>query len=452
MQPGKFKAKAMKRKVNIQKLKEDNRILQKWKYKLSLMLKYGRKMNTTMPVDKLLELLAKETKEILNADRCSVLLLDVEKDELWGKVAHGFDTEHLRFSKETGLAGFSATTGKVVNVKDAYKDTRFNTNIDKKTGYKTKTVLCFPMKNHQGEVIGVFQALNKKKGYFNKEDEELLRILSSQAAITLENAQLYDELKKSFESFINTLVSTLDTRDPMTAGHSHKVTGYSLLIAEQLGIKDKELQLLQYASILHDLGKIGVREAVLTKSSSLTDKEYQHIKNHAIFTKKILDEIYFQKHLKEVPFVASSHHERIDGSGYPNSLKGNQIHKLSKIIAVADVFDSITNTRHYRTPMPIEEALTIIKTSAGSHLDIKCVKGFMNIPLNKLIGVLEKDIINCLKQKDLKHFSNYTIREFLKILHKEYVKLSGDEKKLIERFNYYYLKDGTKDVKDNKRD
>ncbi len=439
----------MKQKDIIQKLESDNRILKKWKHQLSLMLRYGRMMNATMPVDKLLELIAKETKEILNADRCSVLLLDREKNQLWGKVAHGINVEELKFSKDKGLAGFSAMTGKIINVKDAYKDIRFNPEMDRKTGYRTKAVLCFPMKNHPGEVIGVFQALNKKRGYFSKEDEELLRILSSQAAVTIENAQLYDELKKSFESFINTLVATIDARDPMTAGHSHRVTDYAMLIAEELGIFGKELPLLQYASILHDLGKIGVREAVLTKPGSLTDEEYKHIQDHVIFTRKILEEIYFEKHLKEIPFIASSHHERIDGKGYPNSLKGDAVHRLSKIIAVADVFDSITYTRHYRKPMPIRKALTIIKNSVNSHLDLKCVRGFMDIPLDKLIKVLAKDIISNFDAEDLKQFSNYTVGKFLTILQKKKSQLSKDERNLIQKFNYYYT--AKKVMKDEKK-
>ncbi len=431
---------------------------QKWKNKLFLMLKYSRQMNAAMPIDKLLEIFAKETKEILNAERCSVLLFDSEKKQLKGKVAQGINVDELIFSENKGLAGFSAKTGKTINVKDAYKDKRFNREIDKKTGYRTKSVLCFPMKNHQKEVIGIFQALNKKEAYFNKKDEELLQILSSQAASAIENSQLYDELKKSFESFINTLVATIDARDPMTAGHSHKVTDYSILIGEQLGISDKEIQLLQYAAILHDLGKIGVREAVLTKSGSLTDEEYKHIKEHVIFTRTILNRIYFQKHLGEIPLVAGSHHERIDGKGYPNSLKGSAIHKLSKIIAVADVFDSITNTRHYRNPMPIKKALMIIKTQACFHFDIKCVKGFMDIPLDKLISILQKDIIVNFDKQELNKFSDYTIGEFLKILQKKYAKLSGNEKELIKRFNFYYMnpalarkswvKDGMKDAKD----
>ncbi|MDD5455331.1 MAG: GAF domain-containing protein [Candidatus Ratteibacteria bacterium] len=441
----------MNKKPPLSKSKENYPSLQKWKNKLFLMLRYSRQMNASMPIEKLLEILAKETKEILDADRCSVLLLDSEKKQLEGKIAHGINVDELFFPIDKGLAGFSAKTGKIINVKDAYKDKRFNREIDKKTNYKTKSVLCFPMKNHQEEVIGVFQALNKKEGHFNKKDEELLRILSSQAASAIENAQLYKELKKSFESFINTLVATIDARDPMTAGHSHKVTEYSVLIGKQLGISGKEMQLLEYAAILHDLGKIGVREAILTKRDSLTDEEYKQIKEHVIFTRNILNRIYFQKHLREIPLIAGSHHERIDGKGYPNALKGNAIHKLAKIITLADVFDSITNTRHYRTPMPIEKALTIIKTESNSHFEPQCVKAFMDISLDGLISVLSKDIIVKLKQQELKLFSDYTVGGFLKTIGKKYVKLSNKEKKVIERFNFYYLKGKEKDAENHKR-
>ncbi|HIE43581.1 MAG TPA: GAF domain-containing protein [Candidatus Omnitrophica bacterium] len=432
----------MKAKTSIEQrirdLERENRLLKKWKRQLFLMLRYSRRMSATIPVDELLELIAQETREIMNADRCSVLLVDKMRNELWGRVAHGMDTEQLRFPVDRGLAGFTARTGEVVNVKDAYKDLRFNPEIDRKTGYRTRSVLCYAMKNHLGEVIGVFQVLNKRRGYFTHEDEELLRILSSQAAVGVENAQLYDDLKRSFESFINTLVVAIDARDPMTAGHSHRVTEYVLLIAEQIGISREELQLLRYAAILHDLGKIGVREAVLTKPNKLTEEEYNHIRSHAVFTHRILSEAYFQEPLESIPVVASSHHERIDGSGYPNHLKGEAIPKLSRIIAVADVFDAITHKRHYRDSMPIQKAFSTIRGGGGTQFDSEAVRGFMSIPLDKLIRVLGSGVVDEFKAPDLQLLSSYTPAQLLEVMEKEKSKLTSDEKRVVDTFNRYY--------------
>ncbi len=114
-------------------------------------------------------------------------------------------------------------SGEILNIPDAYKDDRFNPEIDKKTGYHTKSILCLPMKNKMQETIGVFQVLNKKEGGFNGDDEDLLSAIALIAASAIENAQLYEDQKRSFISFIETLATTLDTRDYITAGHSRRV-------------------------------------------------------------------------------------------------------------------------------------------------------------------------------------------------------------------------------------
>ncbi|HEU5394352.1 MAG TPA: ATP-binding protein, partial [Candidatus Methylomirabilis sp.] len=133
------------------------------------------------------------------ADRSSLFLVDREKKELWTKVAQGLATTELRVPLGTGIAGTVAVSGETVNIADAYADTRFNPEVDRKTGYRTRTILCLPMRDKAGDILGVFQVLNKREGPFGKEDEEVLAAMASQAAIALENARLYDDVKKAYD-------------------------------------------------------------------------------------------------------------------------------------------------------------------------------------------------------------------------------------------------------------
>ena len=167
--------------------------------RLTVLFNITRNISTELKLDKLLLILMDEVKKALNADRCTIFLLDKKKNELWSKVAHG--EREIRFPGHLGIAGYVATTGDILNIPDAYADPRFNREIDKQTGYHTKNMLTFPMKNKLGEIIGVFQILNKYDGPFTKDDEQLIDAISVISATQLENAQLYEEQKKTFDSF-----------------------------------------------------------------------------------------------------------------------------------------------------------------------------------------------------------------------------------------------------------
>ncbi|MCK5176343.1 MAG: GAF domain-containing protein, partial [Candidatus Aenigmarchaeota archaeon] len=205
------------------------------------LLKIGRSIAAETDIDKLLTIIAQETQKALFADRCTVFLYEKETHELWSKIALGMGSQEIRFPADKGLAGHVVITGETINIKDTYNDSRFNREIDKKTGYTTKTILCMPMRNLNHEIIGVFQVLNKfGNNYFTIEDEDLLIAIGSSTGIALENVRLfkrqqimYEEQKRSFISFINTLAASIDARDKITSGHSKRVTLYSIAIAEQ---------------------------------------------------------------------------------------------------------------------------------------------------------------------------------------------------------------------------
>ena len=159
---------------------------------LVALLNVARTLAAETSLELLLKTVAEEIKKVLDADRCTVFLLDKKANELCSKVALGMGTQEIRFPASAGLAGYVAQSGEIINIKDAYSDSRFNQEIDQQTGYKTKTILCMPIWNMKHEILGVFQVLNKQNGTFSKEDEEVLIAIGSSAGIAIENARLFD--------------------------------------------------------------------------------------------------------------------------------------------------------------------------------------------------------------------------------------------------------------------
>jgi len=184
--------------------------------KMAVLLDVAISLSQTLDLETLISNIIQKVSEILNAERSTLFLLDHEADELWSKVAQGDEFSEIRFPCSEGLAGHVVATGKVLNIDDAYQDSRFNTAIDQATGFRTKSILCVPLINREGKTIGVTQALNKKKEIFDKEDEDLLRAFSSQIAVALENAQLYEltlNMKNYLESVHESITNSIVTLD-----------------------------------------------------------------------------------------------------------------------------------------------------------------------------------------------------------------------------------------------
>jgi Nif-specific regulatory protein len=158
------------------------------------LLKICQRMNSEREVGALLDLIANEATKLLEAERASLFLLDRERGELWSKIALG--SQEIRFDARLGIAGAVALSGETINVEDAHRDSRFYKEIDLRSGYMTRSLLAMPLRNHEGEIIGTFEVLNKKTGRFNQEDEEILKALAAQAAIAIETAQLVEEMKR----------------------------------------------------------------------------------------------------------------------------------------------------------------------------------------------------------------------------------------------------------------
>ncbi len=337
-------------------------------------------------LDALLKTMAEATASLLAADRATIFVVDRERNELWSRVALG--AGEIRFPVGRGIAGTVAQTGEAINIADAYQDARFNSEPDRLSGYKTKTLLTFPMKGNEGRVIGVFQVVNKRGGgAFTSADENTLASLGASAAVAVENAQLVAEQKRLWQSLIETLAITVDARDQQTAGHSQRVTRYAVVIGKALGWEGKDLEKLQAAALLHDYGKIAVRDEFLQKPGKLDDAEFAYMKAHAEKTGEFLQHLVFPHDMREVPMIAAQHHERMDGKGYPKGLGADRIHIGARIVAAADVFDALTAPRYYKPAYPLAKTLEIMDGMAGDHLDPRVMKA-----VHDALPALEKTI------------------------------------------------------------
>lgn len=263
--------------------------------------------------------------------------------------------------------------GEPVIIENVQNDARFFKEADKRSEFLTKNMICAPLKS-KGKILGVLEAINKKTGAFSDEDMEVFNALANQVTTAVENAYLYQELKETFYEFTEALADTIEKRDPYTGGHTKRVMTYSTGIGECLGLTGKEIENLKLAAILHDIGKIAIRDNVLLKEGPLTPEETGCINQHPVHGAEIIKHI---KQLKDVMPGVKWHHEKYDGSGYPDRLKNGEIPLIARIIAVADTFDAITSDRPYRKALSHEDALNELRKNAGTQFDKEAINAFL---------------------------------------------------------------------------
>ncbi|MCL2480130.1 MAG: GAF domain-containing protein [Spirochaetaceae bacterium] len=475
------------------------------------LLQIGVALSAERNNSKLLHYIVSKACEITKADAGSLYLLDNNKEtgesSMIFKISHN-DSNKTDFSEfrmplvKKSISGYVAITGTPLKLDDAYSippdvEYGFNKSYDIKTNYRTKSMLTVPMKNYKDKVIGVIQLINKKRKRhiilsdqksveesvitFDKLDEEIILSLSSLAAVSLDNNFLYNEIEKLFDSLVIASVKAIEQRDPTTGGHSSRVALYTIALADavsqdndffkQINYSEDQLKGLKYACLLHDFGKVGVRENVLVKSkklypgmlehihlrldnlisnikvktlemklmlnrtdpsykdklkeldlkeaneieklekyrevvikanepavldsepekilseiknetgtSILSEKEYEflsikkgnltknerdEIMSHATHTYDFLKNIPWPESMEWIPEVAKSHHETLDGCGYPEGKRKDELPLESRLMAIADIFDALTaSDRPYKKSMPVEQALKIIDTEA----------------------------------------------------------------------------------------
>lgn len=207
-------------------------------------------------------------------------------------------------------------------------------------------------------------------------DEELLRGIAAEAAIAIDDANLFSALEDSFWDIIKSLAAAIEVKDSYTHSHSESVNNYAVALAETLKLSPKDLDLLNKACLLHDLGKIGIDDSILQKVTPLTFEERKNIERHPIIGSQILRSV---RSLWEVADIVRYHHERYDGSGYPDRLKGEEIPLLARLLTLADSFDAMTSDRPYRQALTLEQAVEQLKTNAASQFDPVLVEIFLRL-------------------------------------------------------------------------
>jgi putative two-component system response regulator len=354
----------------------------------------GIMLSKERQIDKLLSTIVEESRRFFGCEGGS--LFTREGSGLMFRIAqndvlkHNTTSENLRGQQISvsvnSIAGFVATSGELLNIPDVYKldpelSYSFDSSFDKKNNYRTKSVLALPLIDYDDKVLGVLQLINPTVDgevvCFNsiKDDLDLVDSLASQAAIALSNARLLDQTHDAHIDTIFRLSVAAEYKDEDTASHLERMSRYSVVLSRNLGFAEDFVQQIQLASPMHDVGKIGIPDAILMKPGKLTNKEFAIMKKHPQIGAKILGNSGSPL-LQMAESIALSHHEKYNGRGYPNGLKGEEIPIEGRIVALADVFDALTSKRCYKPAWPLEKALNLIKETRGEHFDPDIVDAF----------------------------------------------------------------------------
>ena len=293
-------------------------------------------------------------------------------------------------------------SGEILVIDDVHDDERHYQKVDHSSGFQTRSILAVPLFSRpvalgsdlgetKEKIIGGLEALNKIGGSFTDNDQSILQTLANQAATILEIARLYSESRELFMDVVKALTAAIDAKDPYTEGHSHRVSEFATEIAKELVLDPSQIHQLRIGSLLHDVGKIGIPDAILLKSGKLDDEEYRRMKEHAVIGAKILRSV---RTLSEGLPATEQHHERLDGKGYPKQLLENQITLFGRIVAVADVFDAMTSNRPYRAALSPQEAFEYLISQADTQFDKQCVQAMIRAYSNgKILTQDDREII-----------------------------------------------------------
>lgn len=342
----------------------------------------NKRLLSELNIERLMDIIVREASKYTGAERASLMLMNREDGSLSLKASMGVDidmTDTVKIRPGEGIAGRVAE-----NMTPLLLDERMDLDPalqDMMNKREIRSALCMPI-IIKGELLGVLNLAKVTEGRpFTHSDMEMVSVLCGQAGIAIENARLYEKVEGSYIGIIATLASTIEARDPYTAGHAIRMAEYCRSIATELGIDDHFVETVYRAALLHDIGKIGIPDHILLKLSSLTDDEYRIMKGHPDIGVKILEGI---EDFKEVGSIIRHHHEYYNGNGYPNGLGGEDIPLGARVIAVADAFEAMTTTmRPYRKAVQPFEAVEELARMSGVQFDPKVVKAFISILVNK---------------------------------------------------------------------
>ncbi|MCD6309996.1 MAG: GAF domain-containing protein [Candidatus Eremiobacteraeota bacterium] len=359
--------------------------LQESMEELAMIYEVSDALGSTLNLDELLRLIVRNALRSFDAQVVSLMLINKETNLLEIRYAEGLKPEIIestRIKLGEGIAGRVAKTGQPLLLVDVM-------GIDQPDVEKDiKSALSVPLKIKE-EIIGVLNVSKTSQYRFTENDLKLLFNLAGLAAQAIEKAELYseisrslEEIKESYMSTVKALAGAIEAKDPYTQGHVDRVAKYGLAIAMELDSELLKDDMFRYALVLHDVGKIGVPDSILSKPGPLTEEEREVIEMHPEAGAKIISPVKF---LKQAVDMVRYHQERWDGGGYPRGLKGEEIPLVARIIAVADAFDAITSDRPYRKGRDIDYAVAEIKRNSGTQFDPEVVDAFISAINKNLI-------------------------------------------------------------------
>jgi HD-GYP domain-containing protein (c-di-GMP phosphodiesterase class II) len=328
------------------------------------LLEIGSELASTLDLAHVLELALEKAEELCGAETSSIWEVDDERGDLFFRVVRGRvagEIRGLRVPLGAGIVGSVAASGEAALVNDVEADPRWRG--DARETFHTRAILALPLVA-QGRVIAVLQLLNPldREG-FDQDDLRRMSLFAGSIANAVANARLYAAQKRQFVDAVTALAEAVEKRDPYTGGHVRRVVGYSLLLGRELGLGQQELEDLFLAATLHDIGKIAIPDQILRKPAPLDADERLVMERHPIDGVEILQPIRGFRHLLT---GVRSHHERIDGRGYPDGLGELDLDVLPRIIAVADTYDAMTTSRPYRAALAADVAAAEIAAGSGT--------------------------------------------------------------------------------------
>ena len=351
--------------------------LRRAKSSLATIYKVGNLINAEGDVRRLYARVTDAIAEVIAADRTYLMLVPEEGGYL-EIVAHrqsdsAEEDPHTPFSHTS--AEDCILQGSPILRVNAMEDTRFG-QAHSVISQHIQSALCVPVESTNGILGVIYVDSVSLRSVFTEDDLDLLAAVGRQAGIAVERARLLEEVRAMLYRAVRALVASIEAKDEYTRGHSERVTEYALAVAGAMGISGDELQNLELASLLHDVGKIGVDIRILRKPGKLTDEEYCALQRHADMGGRIVAEVEKSSVLAK---IVRHHHERWDGDGYPDGLKADESPKLALILSVADSFDAMTSKRPYRDPLSAEAVVNVLKDGTGTQWDPAVVPVFLGL-------------------------------------------------------------------------
>jgi HD-GYP domain-containing protein (c-di-GMP phosphodiesterase class II) len=361
----------------VYKRKDEAHLLESAQKYLTTLHKVSDLLSRASSVEALFDSIVQAILEVSGGDRAAVLMRNKETatvDMVAVRTKDGKTSGEVKLSRtvvndvlEQGISAFTD---------DALADERY-VGGESIVRQRIRSVMCAPMRTTD-EILGVLYVDSQMAREFSEAELELLAAVGNQAGIALHRAKLMQEVEKLFFDVMKAIASIIDAKDGYTHKHSERVAAFGVRLAQHLGFDADSRAVVELSGLLHDVGKIGVPDAILNKPGKLTDSEFQEMRLHPIHGARILSNIQSQKVVSLLPGV-KYHHERWDGKGYPEGLKGEEIPLLGRVLGVADFLDALTSDRSYRKGLSLEEAVQMVKDLEGQAFDPVVVKAAVEL-------------------------------------------------------------------------